>query len=124
MIESTKTDLEKKEIETTYKNLKYVEHAFFEMKNIFEIRPVFHQKKERIKGHIFTCFMSYVLLHEFQEVMRKELQGGKHTLDELLTELRSIYKVPVRIGKIVIDKISELTELQRTLLNRFKISTV
>lgn len=38
-----------------------VEQAFKELKNDLEIRPVYHQKDDRIESHIFVSFLSYCL---------------------------------------------------------------
>ena len=38
-----------------------VEQAFKELKNDLDIRPVYHQKDERIESHIFVSFLSYCL---------------------------------------------------------------
>jgi transposase len=38
-----------------------VEQAFKELKNDLNIRPVYHQKDNRIEAHIFVCFLSYCL---------------------------------------------------------------
>lgn len=38
-----------------------VEQAFKELKNDLDIRPVYHQKDERIEAHIFVSFLSYCL---------------------------------------------------------------
>lgn len=38
-----------------------IEQAFKELKNDLNIRPVYHQKDERIEAHIFVSFLSYCL---------------------------------------------------------------
>jgi transposase len=38
-----------------------VEQAFKELKNDLDIRPVYHQKDDRIESHIFVSFLSYCL---------------------------------------------------------------
>ncbi len=38
-----------------------VEQAFKELKNDLDIRPVYHQKDDRIEAHIFVSFLSYCL---------------------------------------------------------------
>lgn len=44
-----------------YMVLTEVEQAFKELKNDLDIRPVYHQKDERIESHIFVSFLSYCL---------------------------------------------------------------
>ena len=38
-----------------------IEQAFKELKNDLDIRPVYHQKDERIEAHIFVSFLAYCL---------------------------------------------------------------
>jgi transposase len=38
-----------------------VEQAFKELKNDLDIRPIYHQKDDRIEAHIFVSFLSYCL---------------------------------------------------------------
>lgn len=38
-----------------------VEQAFKELKNDLDVRPVYHQKDDRIEAHIFVSFLSYCL---------------------------------------------------------------
>jgi transposase len=44
-----------------YIQLTEVEQAFKELKNDLAIRPVHHQKDERIEAHIFVSFLAYCL---------------------------------------------------------------
>jgi transposase len=85
MIESSQTEMKAQEMEDTYKSLQIVERAFDDVKNHLQIRPVFHYKEERIKGHIFSCFLSYHLLHQFRIQCADLLK--KYSLNALLTEL-------------------------------------
>lgn len=120
MVESTVTDKSWEEIEQIYKNLQYVERAFDEVKNLIEIRPVFHYKDTRVKGHILVCFFSYYLLFQFKKLCKEQLKS--HTLDNLLTELRSISKSYFEIQWISISKVVECNELQKEILKLCSIS--
>ena len=44
-----------------YLRLAEIEAAFRDLKGDLQIRPVFHQKEERIEAHIFVAFLSYCL---------------------------------------------------------------
>lgn len=44
-----------------YMVLTEVEQAFKELKNDLDIRPVYHQRDDRIEAHIFVSFLSYCL---------------------------------------------------------------
>src|SRR5207249_4564435 len=49
------------ELWRTYIQLTEAEAAFRIQKSDLSIRPVWHQRAERVKAHIFVCFMAYVL---------------------------------------------------------------
>ncbi len=120
MVESTVIDIEWEELEKKYKSLQLVENTFDYIKNLIEIRPVYHWKDKRVKGHIFMCFMSYYLLYEFKEKFKELLE--KNTLDTLLTELKSVNKVYLKIDKILIEKIENLNSIQKEIFKKFRIN--
>ena len=62
----TSTDLPSDEVAKAYKSLWMIEHAFWDVKNIFKIRPVFHWTPPRVRGHIFVCFLAFLLTATLQ----------------------------------------------------------
>jgi len=120
MVESTNKDIAGQNAVSQYKDLQLVERAFNSLKNHIEIRPVFHYKQSRIKGHIFSCFMSYFLLHKFKQETKDLLK--EYTLDYLLTQTKLIQKTCFRIDNLCFDKIKNLSPIQEEILKKFKIS--
>jgi transposase len=53
-----------------YIQLVQVEEAFKNMKGDLALRPIHHQKEERIEAHIFVAFMAYTL----HATMRRRLR--------------------------------------------------
>jgi transposase len=47
-----------------YKELWQVERIFRDAKTLLETRPIFHQKTENIRGHVFCSFLALVLRKE------------------------------------------------------------
>jgi len=121
MVESTNVKSKGETLVTSYKSLQLVERAFDDVKNLIEIRPVFHYTEKRIKGHIFSCFLSYYVLHKFREKVKEFLQ--EYTLDELFTELKLVQKSYLRINSVLIEKLNNLSELQTHLLTLFSVPT-
>ena len=60
----TNTDLPAEQVALKYKELWQVEQAFRDIKSILETRPVFHQRDENIRGHVFCSFLALVLRKE------------------------------------------------------------
>lgn len=55
-----------------YKELADVEKGFRNLKDIIELRPIYHHKTERVKGHIFIATLSFLL----QRALQRFLRGG------------------------------------------------
>lgn len=120
MIETSCVEIEKVMAQTKYKSLQFVERAFNDIKNHIQIRPVFHYKAARIKGHIFTCFMAYYLLHLFKEKTKELLKD--HSLDDLLSELKCVQKSYFKIGNFNFAKIVKLNDIQKEIFSIFYIN--
>lgn len=120
MIESSNNMIKGKRSVDQYKDLQLVERAFDSVKNHINIRPVFHYKESRIKGHIFSCFMSYFLLHKFKQKCTELLKD--HSLDELLTELTKVQKNYLKIQNFCFEKITTLSGLASDIFKQFNIN--
>lgn len=120
MLETSCLEIDKEQVQIKYKSLQIVERAFDDFKNRIQIRPVFHYKASRIKGHVFTCFMAYYLLNLFREKTKELLK--ENSLSDLLTELKCIKKSYFKIGNLNIVKITKLTDIQKELFSLFRIN--
>jgi transposase len=78
-----------------YIQLVEVEQAFKTLKMDLSLRPVYHQKDERIEAHIFVAFLSYCLQVTLQQRL-KVLAPGL-TVRSVLEKFGSIQLVDVRL---------------------------
>ncbi len=58
-----------------YLQLVAIEEAFKNLKDDLAIRPIFHQKEQRIEAHIFVAYLAYCLQVTLQGKLR-QLAGG------------------------------------------------
>ena len=58
-----------------YMQLVEIEQAFKELKHDLAIRPIFHQRQERIEAHIFVSFIAYCLLVTLKNLARPRASG-------------------------------------------------
>jgi transposase len=58
-----------------YLQLVEIEAAFRDLKGDLQIRPVFHQKEDRIEAHIFVAFLSYCLHVTLRQKLRALAPG-------------------------------------------------
>jgi hypothetical protein len=66
----TSTDLPTAEVAVQFKRLWLVEQWFRACKSLLETRPIYHQRDETIRGHVFCSFLALLLRYELQERLR------------------------------------------------------
>jgi len=62
----TNTDLAMDVVALAYKHLWMVEAIFRSMKSLLETRPIYHQKDETIRGHVFCSFLALLVRQELE----------------------------------------------------------
>jgi len=73
-----------------YIQLTEAEWAFRITKDELEIRPIWHQKTDRVLGHILVCFLAYVLWKTLAQWMRRSgLGDAPRTLLDELAKIKS-----------------------------------
>lgn len=102
-----------------YIQLTEAEAAFRIHKSDLSIRPIWHQKEERVLAHIFVCFLAHVLWKTLGQLCHKAGLGSepRRVLNEL-SEIRSMDVVlPTRSGPEIRTRcISKPTDHQQILL--------
>ncbi len=84
-----------------YMQLVLVEEAFRTLKGDLGLRPIFHQKPERIQAHLFVAFLAYCLSITLRQHLRK-LSGGlmpRSVLEKLSTLQMLDVHIPVSDGR-------------------------
>lgn len=86
---ATSTDkLEPKEVQEAYKSLPKVEADFRVLKSSLKIRPIYHWKEERIKAHVFVCFLALWLAWHFEKKLAPLWE--KYTRSQVESELKKL----------------------------------
>jgi transposase len=67
----TNTDLPADKVALKYKELWQVERVFRDIKSMLETRPIFHQRDDTIRGHVFCSFLALVLRKELERNLEK-----------------------------------------------------
>jgi transposase len=70
-----------------------VEHVFRDMKSVLDTRPIFHQKDETIKGHVFCSFLALVLRKELDR--RLEKAGYDFEWADIKQDLKALQEIVV-----------------------------
>jgi hypothetical protein len=76
----TNTTLPAAQVALKYKELWQVERTFRDVKTLLSTRPIYHQKDENIRGHVFCSFLALVLRKELDRRLNAkgiELEWGQ-----------------------------------------------
>jgi transposase len=107
-----------------YIQLTEAEGAFRIHKSDLRLRPIWHQKEERVQAHILVCFLAYVLWKTFgQKCRRAGLGDEPRRVFEELGEIESVDVVlPTRQGTEIRRRcITEPSDHQAILLTHLKM---
>jgi len=89
----TNTELSAEQVALKYKELWQVEQVFRDVKSVLETRPVYHQRDENIRGHVFCSFLSLVLRKELD----RRLEEGGHDFEwaDIKHDLKALEEVVI-----------------------------
>lgn len=114
IIRTNSKNLSKEAIALGYKTLWEVESAFREVKDFIKVRPIYHYNGKRVKGHIFICFLAYLL----ERLMEKRLEekGIFLSARKALQLLEPIEVVVSELAGQRIKKVSHVVKEQEEIL--------
>jgi len=92
---STK-DIETEKIVKHYFEKDKVEKAFRSLKSVLGLRPIKHWLDERVKSHIFVCYISYLLITLLEHKLKSKNISAIAALDKLSTA----YKVHIKNNRL------------------------
>jgi transposase len=89
----TNTALSADQVALKYKELWQVEHVFRDVKSVLDNRPVYHQRDENIRGHVFCSFLALVLRKELDRRLREV--GHHFEWADIKQDLKSLQQVSI-----------------------------
>jgi hypothetical protein len=107
-----------------YIQLTEVEQAFKELKSDLAVRPIWHQKDERIEAHIFVAFLAYCLQVSMKARLKALASGlTPRTVLEKLAGLQMVdVYLPTTDGRqLLLRRYTEPDADQRLLLAQLKL---
>ncbi len=114
IISTSDDTLTPEDVALGYKQLLEVERAFRTLKTTLDLRPVYHRKDDRIRAHVFICFLALLL------VRIAERKTGR-TWDKIRSIMERIHlgEFFSKNGRVL--QRTELTHDQLTILKSLKI---
>jgi hypothetical protein len=89
----TSSDLPTAEVALQFKRLWQVEQWFRACKSLLETRPIYHQRDETIRGHVFCSFLALLVRYELQA--RLSARGQVPEWADVLQDLERLQYVEV-----------------------------
>jgi len=89
----TNTNFSAEQIALKYKELWQVEQVFRDVKSVLETRPVYHQKDENIRGHVFCSFLALVLRKELDRLLQEA--GQSFEWADIKQDLKALQEVAI-----------------------------
>jgi transposase len=117
-------DWKPEELWKAYVQLTEAETAFRIQKSDLQLRPIWHQRRERVQAHILICFLAYVVWKTIGQLCNKAGLGNETR--QVFDEIAQIKMVDVVLmtttGQLIRRRcIAEPTKLQKVLLDRLKM---
>jgi hypothetical protein len=96
-----------------YKGLLEVERSWRDLKQVLEVRPVYHRKQDRIRAHVSLCFLALMLVRVAETACQ---HTGYHTWPRIHRELDRMHlgEFTGPAGRVI--QRSETTPAQREIL--------
>jgi len=114
LIETSDDTLSLEDVVFGYKQLYDVEHAFRSLKTTLKLRPNYHSRDDRIRCHIFLCFLSLLLVRIVENKTEK-------TWSAVRDEMNRIYFGEFNQNGSTIRLLTEFTKEQRSILKKLDI---
>jgi transposase len=109
LIETSDETLSLRDAVLGYKQLNDVEKAFRTLKTTLDLRPNYHSKDERIRCHIFLCFLALVLVRIVES-------KTKRSWPSIRQEMARLFLGELIIEKQRVQQLTELTKNQKDIL--------
>jgi len=128
-IASSDTSIDALKAIQIHKNIYEVENSFRDVKSSLNIRPIYHFKKERIKGHIIVSFLAYFFLKNIEYRLKNSkkfqsyLKENNETLsiNKIVEAINSVNTVKVNLNKKAIFMKLKHNTLASKIIDIFKI---
>jgi transposase len=125
LLRSNVSDWNDEQLWKAYIQLTQAEAAFRIQKDQLKVRPVWHQRDDRVEAHILVCFLAFVLwktLEMWQS--RAGLGNSPRTILEELTRIQShdVVLPTATLGQIRLRCVTQPDAAQAALLDRLGIA--
>jgi hypothetical protein len=124
LLRSNLTDEDPAQLWTYYIQLTEVEQAFKELKGDLGVRPIYHQREDRIEAHIFVAFLAYCLQITLKARLRPLAPGltPRAALENLAAIQMVDVHLPTTDGRhLILSRYTQPEPEQNILLDQLRL---
>ncbi len=114
LLRTSDTTLTPDDLAAAYKQLLQVERGWRDMKGALGLRPVFHHREDRIRGHVQLCWLALLLTRVVENATDDTWRNTRHELDR-------IHLVTLATADGQVAQRSALTAGQKAILTALKL---
>lgn len=114
LLRSSDPHLSAEDMALGYKQLIEVERGWRDMKQVIDLRPVYHRKEERIRAHVLLCWLALLLIRVIENTCDETWGNVRRELQRINV---GTFKGPAGTFR----QRTEITAAQRAILVRLKI---
>ena len=120
VIQTEELDLSAVQAVEAYKDLSEIERSFRELKDLVEMRPIYHRRPKRVRAHIFIAALAFLLAR----ALEKKLKAAAVPMSsaQALEALRTIHVVDIRVGAEIRRGVTAGNHQARQILVALEIS--
>lgn len=96
VIQTEEPDLSAVEAVQIYKDLSDVERAFANLKDVIDLRPIYHRSDDRVQAHIFVAAIAFLLHRTIEKKLKAA--GLDLSATDALTALQTVRVVDITLG--------------------------
>jgi len=124
LVSTSSMKMDAADVVAGYKQLWAIERVFRDMKNILDIRPVYHHLDDRIRSHILICWLAMVLVRYAENITDTSWYQIETTLADLTTGLIESDKVNLWYCSDISDEAKDIFKKLNIALPKRVLSTV
>jgi Transposase DDE domain len=96
VIQTEEPNLSAVEAVRLYRELSEVERAFANLKDVIDLRPIYHRTDDRVQAHIFVAALAFLLHRAIEKKLKAA--GIDLSATQALTALKSVRIVEIDLG--------------------------
>ena len=83
LLRTSDSTLSPEDLAAAYKQLLQVERGWRDLKGALGLRPVFHHREDRIRGHVQLCWLALLLIRVIENATGDTWRNTRHELDRM-----------------------------------------